>query len=78
MLIFSLVTPVAIFISMGFADNIGGTGVAVLNALAAGTFVYVCLLEIVQPEVAAGVNVIWKLLVMGVGWGIMSMLALWV
>ena len=78
MIVFGLVTPVGIFVSLGFANDIAGTGVAMLIAVAAGTFVYVALLEIVQVEVAADVHTIWKLVVMGAGWGMMSVLALWV
>lgn len=129
MVLFGLVTPTGIFVSLAFAGDISGPTTALLIALAAGmyvyacmrvcavftfnevwlfvllaarsssllgafrwfalrvlpsvhrwtgTFVYVSLLEIVQPETASGRHTLLKLLVMGVGWGLMSMLALWV
>jgi len=78
MIVFGSVTPAGIFVGMAVSDDIDGVGIAVLIALAAGTFIYVSLIEIVQPELVAGHHNFWKLIVMGVGWGLMSMLALWV
>lgn len=50
MALFSLVTPLGILLGHVLTDNLGAFGIAVATALAAGTFLYVCLCELL-PEV---------------------------
>ena len=47
---FSLMTPVGILLGGIFTRTLGAFGIAVVTALAAGTFLYVCLCELL-PEV---------------------------
>ena len=43
---FALVTPIGILLGEGLTASLGSSGIAVLTALAAGTFLYVCLCEL--------------------------------
>ncbi|MEM1452620.1 MAG: ZIP family metal transporter [Planctomycetota bacterium] len=48
--VFSLVTPLGLLLGGGITDAVGEGGIAILTSLAAGTFLYVCLCELL-PEV---------------------------
>lgn len=50
MVLFSLVTPAGVLLGSAFESYLGERGVAIVTALAAGTFLYVCLCELL-PEV---------------------------
>ncbi|MEM9382661.1 MAG: ZIP family metal transporter [Planctomycetota bacterium] len=48
--LFSCVTPLGLLLGGGITDLVGEGGIAILTSLAAGTFLYVCLCELL-PEV---------------------------
>ncbi|MFH0946963.1 MAG: ZIP family metal transporter [Planctomycetota bacterium] len=48
--LFSLVTPIGILLGLALTAHLGNFGISVATALAAGTFLYVCLCELL-PEV---------------------------
>lgn len=74
--LFSAATPVGIFLGYAFAAHSGGVGAAV-SALAAGTFVYVALMEVVPKELEDGRHRLAKMVSMLTGFGLMSLLAVW-
>ncbi|GBF88617.1 zinc transport protein [Raphidocelis subcapitata] len=74
--LFAAATPVGIFLGYGFAAHSGGVGAAV-SALAAGTFIYVALMEVVPKELEDGRHRAAKMASMLVGFGLMSLLAVW-
>jgi zinc transporter 1/2/3 len=47
-------------------------------ALASGTFIYVAVMEVIMKELAVKTDIHIKLLMILLGFGLMSMLALWV
>lgn len=65
-------------ILLGYASALksGGVGAAV-SALAAGTFVYVALMEVVPKELEDGRDRGAKMAAMLLGFGLMSLLAVW-
>jgi zinc transporter 1/2/3 len=77
MILFASVTPLGVLAGAlvgSFADNIA---CAVLTAIAAGTFIYVGLLEIAAKELRDRTAVIPKAVAMIVGYVIMALLAVW-
>jgi len=92
--IFSLSTPVGIFVALVMSEvglDLDGIGVAVIKAAVAGTFIYIAIIEVAMKEllvcrVQSGASVldvgkrleIGKLTSFVVGYGLMSMLAIWV
>lgn len=74
--LFSFATPVGIMLGYLFAAHSGGVGAAV-SALAAGTFIYVALMEVVPKELENGRHRGPKMAAMLVGFGLMSLLAVW-
>lgn len=77
MLLFSLVTPLGIIIG-SMLTSAGGATEGVLIGLAAGSFIYIGILEVISKELEAPADKMYKLGVLILGWGLMSMLAIWV
>lgn len=75
--LFALATPVGIVLGYAFAEHGGGAVGAALSALAAGTFIYVALMEVVPKELEDGSHRGKKMVAMLVGFGLMSLLAVW-
>eukprot|EP00210_Caulerpa_lentillifera_P001194 g1150.t1 len=75
--LFSLASPVGILIGYGLSEVSNGTGAASLSALASGTFLYVAMMEVIPNELHDGENITSKLIVMFLGFGAMSTLAVW-
>lgn len=78
MLIFCLATPVGVivgYIIAEFSDSAVSSG---LSALAAGTFLYVTLMEVIPNELKMKGHRIPKLCALLLGFGLMSMIAIWV
>jgi zinc transporter 1/2/3 len=74
--LFALATPVGI--GLGYASSTHGGAVgAAVSALAAGTFVYVALMEVVPKELEDGRHRGAKMAAMLLGFGLMSLLAVW-
>jgi len=74
---FSLVTPVGILCGM-LISNLEGPMKGVLIGLAGGSFLYIGIIEVISKEVENPRDWKLKLLMLIFGWGLMSLLALWV
>ena len=63
----------------GYALTQGASGTVTssLSALASGTFLYVAVFEVIPKELADSSHKIAKLTAMSVGFGLMSLLAIW-
>jgi len=77
MLAFSIVTPVGIMLGMLITQTVGPTE-GILIGLAGGSFLYIGIIEVISKEMESPDDWRCKLLVLIVGWGLMSMLAIWV
>lgn len=77
---FSLVTPFGILVGTAMTEGDVDDRVAgCFKALAAGTFLYVGLVEIVAKEFGMGAtDLLYKSVAVVMGWGIMAVIALWV
>lgn len=70
-LLFSSVTPLGILLGHAFVTTLGDRGMAIVTALAAGTFLFVCLCELL-PEVFHDREDPWaKVLLLAAGVGVM-------
>lgn len=80
-LLFSIMTPLGIFLgsvlAKGFGSNTGQILEGVFDSLAAGTFLYVAVLDIIEEEFSISGNELLKFLSIIVGLGLMAMLAIW-
>lgn len=79
--LFSIMVPIGVLLGALFASDIGGRMdtefEGIFDALAAGTFIYVGVLEIL-PDVFGGVENRWaKLCLILAGFGLMALIALW-
>jgi len=77
MLIFSLVTPLGIMVGSLLTTGEGAIE-GVLVGLAAGSFIYIGILEVISKELDDEGDKMCKLILLIIGWGLMSMLAIWV
>lgn len=75
--LFACATPIGILLGYVFAEHGGGGVGAALSALAAGTFIYVALMEVVPKELEDGSHRGKKMVAMLIGFGLMSLLAVW-
>lgn len=75
--LFSSATPLGIFLGYSVSAASHGVGGAALSALASGTFLYVAMMEVIPKELADGHNRVWKMLMLVLGFGAMSLLAVW-
>lgn len=79
LLSFSLMTTVGIAIGMILSAGLDDSLVSnVCVALASGTFIYVAIMEVIMKELAIKVDIAAKLALLLLGFGLMSVLALWV
>jgi len=74
---FSLVTPLGILCGTLLRDQ-GGATQGIVVGLAAGSFLYIGILEVISKEMESQIDKIYKLILLLVGWGLMSALAIWV
>lgn len=75
--LFSMATPVGIFLGYGLAEVSSSAGAASLSALASGTFLYVAVMEVIPKELATSDHRLMKMSMLLLGFGLMSMLAIW-
>lgn len=68
---FALVTPAGILVGTALTDLLGTTGSAVMTALAAGTFLYVCLCELLVEVFHHREDGLRKVVLLAVGIGLM-------
>lgn len=74
---FALASPVGIFVGYAVSGVAGGLGAACVSAVSAGTFLYVAFMEVIPKELQSGSKVPAKLGALLVGYGAMSLLAIW-
>jgi len=74
---FSLVTPLGILCGILISDKSGATQ-GIVVGLAAGSFLYIGILEVISKEMGNQIDKIYKLTILLLGWGLMSVLAIWV
>jgi len=75
--LFSIVTPFGILCGSLMASA-GGATDGVLIGFAGGSFLYIGVLEVISKEMQNSTDKILKLLVLILGWGLISSLAIWV
>ena len=78
MVLFSLVTPIGVFVGTAVREEGDSTATAVVTAAASGTFIYVALVEVAIPEFDGPGNAFEKTIFVVLGYSLMSMLAIWV
>lgn len=80
-LLFSVMTPLGIFLgsvlSDAFGSNTGKVLEGVFDSLAAGTFIYVAVLDIIEEEFSIPGNEVLKFLSILAGLSLMAVLAIW-
>lgn len=74
---FSVASPIGIFLGYALSEISSSAGAAALSALASGTFLYVAMMEVIPKELNDGQNTTSKLIIMFLGFGAMSVLAIW-
>lgn len=77
--LFSAATPLGIALGFAFSEVSSGAGGAAMSALAAGTFLYVALAEVIPRELSVPNDDLrsYKLLALVTGFALMSLLAIW-
>ena len=80
-LLFSIMTPLGIFLgsalSRGFSSSTGQILEGVFDSLAAGTFLYVAVLDIIEEEFSIPGNELLKFVSIVAGLSLMALLAIW-
>ena len=74
---FTFASPVGIFIGYIISDIAQGVGAAAISALASGTFLYVAFMEVIPRELHSPDKIVEKLGALLLGFGLMSLLAIW-
>ncbi|PNW82918.1 hypothetical protein CHLRE_06g299600v5 [Chlamydomonas reinhardtii] len=75
--LFAAATPLGILMGYGLSSSANSKPGAALSALASGTFLYVAFMEVIPKELADGKNRLLKMGVFLLGYGLMSLLAVW-
>ncbi|GAB4816508.1 hypothetical protein N2152v2_003554 [Parachlorella kessleri] len=74
---FTFASPVGIFIGYIISDLATGAGAAGISALASGTFLYVAFMEVIPKELYDHSHLAAKMAMLLLGFGAMSLLAVW-
>jgi len=74
---FAGATPVGIFVGLLFSEIGTGAVGAAMAALASGTFLYVAMMEVIPKELADPSHMGLKMSALLLGFGAMSLLAVW-
>jgi zinc transporter 1/2/3 len=74
---FTFASPLGIFIGYIISDIAQGVGAAAISALASGTFLYVAFMEVIPRELHSPDRIVEKLGALLLGFGLMSLLAIW-
>jgi zinc transporter ZupT len=75
--LFAGATPVGIFVGLLFSEIGTGAVGAAMSALASGTFLYVAMMEVIPKELADPSHMGLKMSALLLGFGAMSLLAVW-
>jgi len=75
--LFAGATPVGIFVGLLFSEIGSGSVGAAMSALASGTFLYVAMMEVIPKELADPSHMGLKMSALLLGFGAMSLLAVW-
>ena len=78
MVLFSLVTPIGVFVGSAMQEAGDSKATAVVIAAASGTFIYVALVEVAIPELDRPGNPLEKVACVVSGYFLMGVLAIWV
>lgn len=74
---FVLASPIGIFLGYIISGLAQGIAAASISALASGTFLYVAFMEVIPKETSESSMMVVKLLVLLLGYSLMSLLAIW-
>jgi solute carrier family 39 (zinc transporter), member 1/2/3 len=74
---FTLASPAGILVGFILSDVARGSGAAAISALASGTFLYVAFMEVIPREISDPRHSGAKMLALLLGYGLMSLLAIW-
>lgn len=74
---FSFATPVGIGLGYVLSNVAASNGAAAISSLASGTFLYVAFMEVLPRELANSSHRVSKMGMLLLGFGLMSMLAIW-
>lgn len=74
---FTFASPVGIFLGLLISDLARGVGAAAISALASGTFLYVAFMEVIPKELRETSHMAAKMAMLVLGYGLMSLLAVW-
>ena len=81
MLAFSLTTPLGVLVGLGLLNRLSATQApmmeGIFDAIAAGTFIYVAIFEILSPEFDRAKHPFGQVITMVAGAGLMALVALW-
>merc|ERR1712173_486793 len=77
MLLFSCMTPVGVAVGYALSPDPNSPITGILIAIAAGSFLYVGIVEIITKEFHEAGDTICKIIVLVLGWSLMSSLAIW-
>ncbi len=75
--LFASATPLGIFIGYATSNIDNGTVSAAMSALASGTFLYVAMMEVIPKELEIPHYRVAKMGALLLGFGLMSLLAVW-
>ncbi len=76
-MLFACATPLGILIGYGFSEVAPGKVAASMSALASGTFLYVAMMEVIPKELEDPRHRLPKMGMLLLGFGLMSLLAVW-
>lgn len=74
---FSIASPIGIMFGYLLSEVSDNLVAAALSALASGTFLYVAMMEVIPKELNDGKHITSKLIALFLGFGAMSVLAIW-
>lgn len=74
---FSMASPVGVMIGYAISEYSDSVTSSALTALASGTFLYVAMMEVIPNELQSKGHKLKKLAALIIGFGLMSMIAIW-
>ena len=74
---FSMASPIGVMIGYAISEYSDSVTSSALSALASGTFLYVAMMEVIPNELKSKKHKLEKLAALLLGFGLMSMIAIW-